>query len=231
MTRRYRPPRRLTERHAGSLVSRTIFDGAFKHVSSFSLAHAMPGYVRLAGLRIDVEPYPHVGGVSRPMCSTRNQHSDSRRTTHLTHWQFPDYHRFAVWARFHGCARQVTVPRVLRGGFMRERRLLGELVRTAYDVTRRFLAAQFPGVKRAVPYFVGAVETWGSVVNPHPHVHALCSEGVLDREGQYHALRLCFAMSSRTAGTRSTGTSIAVWVVASNAASSSATASSSLCAS
>jgi len=66
-----------------------------------------------------------------------------------------------------------TVPRVLRGGFMRERRLLGELVRTAYDVTRRFLAAQFPGVKRAVPYFVGAVETWGSVVNLHPHAHAL----------------------------------------------------------
>ncbi|HOE30692.1 MAG TPA: transposase zinc-binding domain-containing protein [Planctomycetota bacterium] len=52
-----------------------------------------------------------------------------------------------------------TVPRVLRGGFMRERWLLGELVRTAYDVTRRFLTAQFPGVKRAVPYFAGAVET------------------------------------------------------------------------
>ena len=58
-----------------------------------------------------------------------------------------------------------TGSRVLRGGFMRERRLLGDLVRTAYDVTRRFLGAQFPGVTRAVPYFVGAVETWGSVVN------------------------------------------------------------------
>ena len=58
-----------------------------------------------------------------------------------------------------------TVPRLLRRGFMRDRSLLGELVRTAYEVTRQFLGAQFPGVKRGVPYFVGAVETWGSVVN------------------------------------------------------------------
>jgi hypothetical protein len=62
-------------------------------------------------------------------------------------------------------------------------------------VTRRFLAAQFPGVKRAVPYFVGAVETWGSVVNIHPHAHALCSEGVLDREGKFHALPAGFDWS------------------------------------
>ncbi len=81
-----------------------------------------------------------------------------------------------------------TVPQLLRRTFLRERRLLGELVRTAYGVTRLFLSAQFPGVAGGVPYFVGAVETWGSVVNCHPHAHALCSEGVLDREGQYHAL-------------------------------------------
>ncbi|HOR73214.1 MAG TPA: transposase [Verrucomicrobiota bacterium] len=61
-------------------------------------------------------------------------------------------------------------------------------MRRAYDVTRRFLTAQFPGVTRAVPYFVGAVETWGSVVNLHPHAHALCSEGVVDREGKFPAL-------------------------------------------
>ncbi len=34
-----------------------------------------------------------------------------------------------------------TMPKVLRGIFMRERRLLGEFTRTAYEVTRAFLAA------------------------------------------------------------------------------------------
>jgi len=81
-----------------------------------------------------------------------------------------------------------TVPRVLRRTFLRERRLLGKLVQTAYGVTKLFLSAQFPGLEGGVPYFVGAVETWGSVVNVHPHTHALCSEGVLDREGKFHAL-------------------------------------------
>jgi len=81
-----------------------------------------------------------------------------------------------------------TVPRVLRHSFVRERSLLGEFVRTAYDVTREFMVAQFPGVVGGVPYFVGVFETWGSVVNVHPHVHALCSEGILDREKTFHAL-------------------------------------------
>ena len=38
------------------------------------------------------------------------------------------------------------------------------------------------------PYFVGVFEAFGSVVNVHPHAHALCSEGILDREGEFHAL-------------------------------------------
>ena len=50
-----------------------------------------------------------------------------------------------------------TVPRVLRHSFVRERSLLGEFVRTAYDVTREFMVAQFPGVVGGVPYFVGGV--------------------------------------------------------------------------
>jgi hypothetical protein len=81
-----------------------------------------------------------------------------------------------------------TVPRILRRIFMRERALRGELMRTAYAVTREFLAAQFPLVKDAVPYFVITVHTYGSVGNVHPHAHALCSEGVLDRDGVFHRL-------------------------------------------
>ena len=78
-----------------------------------------------------------------------------------------------------------TVPKCLRGIFLRERPLLGDLCRVAYDVTAEFLATHFPGVE-GVPYFVCAVHTFGSDVSPHPHVHALCSEGIRDRQGTFH---------------------------------------------
>ena len=80
------------------------------------------------------------------------------------------------------------MPKVLRRIFMREHPLLGELTRTAYQVTRAFLAAQFPGVERGVPYFVSAVHTFGSLGNVHVHAHALCSAGILDRTGVFHRL-------------------------------------------
>jgi hypothetical protein len=78
-----------------------------------------------------------------------------------------------------------TIPRCLRGIFMREHALLGDMCRVAYRVTAHFLAEHFPGVD-GVPYFVSAVHTAGSQVNPHPHVHCLCSLGIRDREGTFH---------------------------------------------
>ena len=67
-----------------------------------------------------------------------------------------------------------------------ERALLGDLCREAYQVTARFLAEHFPGVD-GVPYFACAVHTFGSsAANPHPHVHALCSLGIKNRQGTFH---------------------------------------------
>ena len=48
---------------------------------------------------------------------------------------------------------------------MQERRLLGELTRTAYETTRAFLPAQSPGLKGSVPYFVSSAHTFGCVAN------------------------------------------------------------------
>ena len=61
-----------------------------------------------------------------------------------------------------------TLPKVLRRIFVQEHALLGELTRTAYAVTRAFLAAQFPTVEGGVPYFVSSVHTAGAVGNVHP---------------------------------------------------------------
>ena len=71
------------------------------------------------------------------------------------------------------CESLFTLPKVLRRIFMQERRLLGKLTRTAYDTTRAFLAAQFPGVKGGVPYFVSSVHTFGSSANVHHHAYYL----------------------------------------------------------
>jgi hypothetical protein len=78
-----------------------------------------------------------------------------------------------------------TIPRCLRGIFMREHAVLGDICRVAYQASARFLAEHFPGVE-GVPYFVSAIHTAGSNVNPHPHVHCLCSLGIRDREGTFH---------------------------------------------
>lgn len=79
-----------------------------------------------------------------------------------------------------------TIPRSLRRIFMRERELLGDLSRVAYESTREFLRAQFPEVD-AVPYFVCTLHTWGDLAQIHPHAHALCSLGIRDREGNFYA--------------------------------------------
>ena len=79
-----------------------------------------------------------------------------------------------------------TLPKVLRRIFLQEQRLLGELTRTAYETTRAFLAAPLPAVTGGVPYFVSSVHTFGSSATIHPH--ALCSAGILDREGVFHRL-------------------------------------------
>ena len=52
-----------------------------------------------------------------------------------------------------------TVPKCLRRIFMRERKLLGDFARVAYDCTYQFFSEQFPGVE-GKPYFVCAIQTF-----------------------------------------------------------------------
>ena len=66
-----------------------------------------------------------------------------------------------------------TIPRVLRGLFERERRLLGLLSRSAYEAVRRTWAEGF-GDPKAVPGMVSSIQTFGSyAANFHPHVHCV----------------------------------------------------------
>ena len=79
-----------------------------------------------------------------------------------------------------------TIPKILRQGFLFDRTRYGDLCRSAYAATRMFFEAQLPGLDRPVPAMVLSPQSWGSLLNPHPHAHALCSLGVFARDGQFH---------------------------------------------
>jgi hypothetical protein len=80
-----------------------------------------------------------------------------------------------------------TIPKILRKHFLFDRSLYGELSRAAYAATREFFAAQFPTIDKAIPAMIVAPQSFGNLLNPHAHLHALSSLGVFDQEGQFHA--------------------------------------------
>jgi ribosomal protein S27E len=81
-----------------------------------------------------------------------------------------------------------TIPKMLRPAFLFDRTLSRLLCRAAYAVVRNDFAAHFPYLDRPVPAFVAAPQSFGTLLTFHPHVHALVSSGVFDREGSFHPI-------------------------------------------
>jgi hypothetical protein len=78
----------------------------------------------------------------------------------------------------------LTIPRVLRGLFQRERRLLGLLAHAARDAIVPRVRAILDR-RDATPRLVVSIQTFGSyAANIHPHVHALGTDGALTEEGE-----------------------------------------------
>ena len=73
---------------------------------------------------------------------------------------------------------------MLRPYFMRQRELLGDLARLAYETIKE-LMLEAVGDPHARPGVVVVPQTFGSVLNPHPHAHCLASRGVWDAQGQW----------------------------------------------
>jgi Putative transposase/Transposase zinc-binding domain len=80
-----------------------------------------------------------------------------------------------------------TIPKVLRGLFQRERRLLSILTRSAYDAVRKTWATGFED-RHALPGLVISIQTFGSFANWHPHLHAMATNGVMTRDGDFREL-------------------------------------------
>ena len=77
-----------------------------------------------------------------------------------------------------------TIPKMLRPYFMYRRELLGDLVRLSYDTIHELLS-EAAGDHKARPGVVAVAQTFGSVLNVHPHAHCLASRGVWDEQGQW----------------------------------------------
>ncbi len=79
-----------------------------------------------------------------------------------------------------------TIPKMLRKGFLFDRSLYGDLCRAAYEAMRTFFEAHFPTLDKAVPAILLAPQSFGSLLNHHPHAHALTSLGVFTRDAIFH---------------------------------------------
>jgi len=84
--------------------------------------------------------------------------------------------------------RQVvfTIPRMLRIFFKYNRRLLGDLCRSALRSLNRYFAAMANG--ELMPGVIAAIQTFGTRVNFHPHLHFLVTEGGVDKAGVFHKI-------------------------------------------
>jgi len=78
-----------------------------------------------------------------------------------------------------------SIPRVLRGLIERDRKLLGLLSQTAYAAILKSFQASFdrPDLR---PGCVISLQTFGGYgANFNPHAHALVSDGVFNRDGEF----------------------------------------------
>ena len=71
-----------------------------------------------------------------------------------------------------------TIPKMLRKTFLFDRSLYGELSKVAYGSTREFFREHFPALDDPVPAMIVAPQSFGSLLNPHAHCHAVSSMGV-----------------------------------------------------
>ncbi|MFH1008015.1 MAG: transposase [Candidatus Latescibacterota bacterium] len=83
--------------------------------------------------------------------------------------------------------RQVvlSVPRRLRPYFFHHRTLLSKLARCGYE-TVRDLIREALGMPACAPGAVVSVQTFGSLLDFHPHLHMLATWGGFDKSGTFH---------------------------------------------
>jgi hypothetical protein len=67
-----------------------------------------------------------------------------------------------------------------------DRSLYGELSKVAYASTREFFKEHFQNLQNPVPAMIVAPQSFGDLLLPHAHCHAMASMGVFDQQGNFH---------------------------------------------
>jgi hypothetical protein len=81
----------------------------------------------------------------------------------------------------------LTIPKMLRVYFRYDRRLLGDLCRAAADVLVKSFRVLI-GAPLAEPGLVVCVHSFGNLLNFHPHLHVMATDGGFTPEGVFHPL-------------------------------------------
>ena len=82
-----------------------------------------------------------------------------------------------------------TIPHVLRGFFRRNRYLLKELSRVAWESVKEFFQILCPQAgEDAVAGGVSCPQTCGNLLNWHPHIHMLITDGLFANDGTFYSL-------------------------------------------
>jgi len=77
-----------------------------------------------------------------------------------------------------------TIPKRLRIFFRYDRSLLGKLCRAAWETVREVYALEIDG-DCGMPAMIAVAQTFGDLLNAHPHIHAVAPEGVFTESGYF----------------------------------------------
>ncbi len=80
----------------------------------------------------------------------------------------------------------ITIPKMIRPSLLFDRKLYGDLCRTAYRVIREHLERKFSHLPKPTPAMLACPQSFGNLANFHPHCHLLVSAGVFDEKGNFH---------------------------------------------
>ncbi len=82
--------------------------------------------------------------------------------------------------------RQVvfTIPKILRIFFKYNRKLLSGLCLCGKEALLKYLRAVT--CKEITPGIIAGIQSFGSRINLHPHLHFLATEGGVDKKGRFH---------------------------------------------
>jgi hypothetical protein len=109
-----------------------------------------------------------------PSCQAKRIEIWGERVRERLLWDIP--HRQVVF----------TIPKMLRAFFKYERRLLGELRRSALRALNRYF--EVATGKRLTPGVITVIQTFWDRINFHPHLRFLVTEGGMDATDVFHQI-------------------------------------------